>query len=51
MVLGQPDRVVAGSVHDREPFERAIVDGRKRDVSIRPPEELQNPDLHRLCTP
>ena len=47
MVLGQPDGVVAGAVHDPEPLEGPVVDRLERDRPIRPAKELQNADFIR----
>src|SRR6202035_678061 len=49
VMLGEPDRVVAGAVHDLDPLQGADIDRRQIAPPLRPAEELQNPNLHR-CT-
>src|SRR5580700_2909438 len=49
VMLGEPDRVVAGLVHDLDPLQGAGIDRRQVDPPLRPAEELQNSELHR-CT-
>src|SRR5262249_21192182 len=47
MMLGEPNRVIAGAVHDLDPLQRAGIDRRQIDAALRPAEKLQNPELHR----
>src|SRR5580704_2316782 len=47
VMLGEPDPVVAGAVHDLDPLQGAGIDRRQIDPPLRPAEELQNPELHR----
>src|SRR6516162_9731119 len=49
VMLGEPDRVIAGPVHDLDPLQSAGVDRGQIDPAFRPAEKLQNPELHR-CT-
>ena len=48
MMLGEPDGVVAGLVHDGEALERRFVDRIERHGPVAPAEELQNADFHVL---
>ena len=50
VVLGEPDGVVAGPVHDVDALEGAVVDGRELHAPFGPAEELQHPDLHDQLT-
>src|SRR5882724_6220645 len=45
-MLGEPDRVIAGAVHDLDPFQCPGVDRRQIDPPLGPAEELENPELH-----
>src|SRR5947209_5754445 len=49
VMLGEPDRIVAGPVHDLDPLQGAGIDRCQIDPPLRPTEELQDPELHR-CT-
>src|SRR5690242_19347248 len=46
MMFGEPDRVIAGLVHDLDPLQSASIDRGQIDPPFRPAEELQDPDLH-----
>src|SRR5271166_3483911 len=46
VMLGEPDRVVTGPVHDLDPLQCAGVDCRQIDPPLRPAKELQNTQLH-----
>src|SRR6202022_3511084 len=46
-MLGEPDRIVAGLVHDLDALQGACIDRRQIAPALRPAEELQNPELHR----
>ena len=46
MVLRQPNRIVAGAVHDSEPLQRRLVDGCQRHRPVPPAKELQDADFH-----
>src|SRR5271166_5402180 len=46
MMLGEPDRVVPGPVHDLDPLKGAGVDRRQIDPPLRPAEKLQNAQFH-----
>src|SRR5215467_6746344 len=46
VMLGEPDRIIAGLVHDLDPLQCAGVNRRQIDPSLRPAEELQNTQFH-----
>ena len=46
VVLGEPDGVVAGLVHDGKPLERRFVNRIEWHGPVAPPEKLQNADFH-----
>jgi hypothetical protein len=46
VVLGEPDGVIAGPVHDLDSSERPLVDVLERHAAVTPAEELQDADLH-----
>ena len=45
MVLGEPHRVVAGTIHDLDAFDRAREHGREVAAPPRPAEELQDTEF------
>src|SRR6266478_2169909 len=46
VMLGEPDRVITGPIHDLDPLQRAGIDRGQVDPPLRPAEELQNPEFH-----
>src|SRR5215469_10415970 len=46
VMLGKPDRIIAGLVHDLDPLQCAGVNRRQIDPPLRPAEELQNTQFH-----
>ena len=50
VMLGEPDRVIAGPVYDLDPLQCAGVDRRQIDPALGPAEELKNANLH-VCAP
>ena len=51
MMLCQPNRVIAGSIHDLDALNRPIIHRGQIDPPLRPTEELQDAELHRSATP
>src|ERR1700680_5043549 len=47
-MFGQPDRVVAGLVHDLDTLERAFVHSGQRYAALGPTEELKDSDFHKV---
>ena len=45
-MLGEPDAVVAGFLHDVDAVEGALVDGGQGDSASGPAEELEDAELH-----